>query len=164
MEHGIGIATDCRWQLSILRVILLSYIVEWHIGVFQIAMALPFEAMAQEELQRDRLAALRRREAWAKGNEVQRLLHAHAELIMQTKELMEDLVIEVQPEAVVYPGKQRAVDRLRASITDSATAYKKIEACIKYGVDGAEEIFDRLAEVDGLTPDEERHVKELLRR
>jgi len=127
-------------------------------------MALPFETLTAEDRARDRALSQRRREDWGKEDEVKRFLHGQGGLVARMKEMMEDLLLDLQPEEVAYGNKARTVATLRAAVTELGQEYKKIEMGAKYGLRVAEGVFEKPLEVEGLSADQERRFRALRKK
>jgi hypothetical protein len=122
-------------------------------------MALPFEALTAEARRAERDARFRAREQWGQEDEQKRMLLRTGTQLEAIRVRLEDTLTEPQ-------GEGEAV-RLRAGIRDALRGtyelYKQIGVGAKYGMENIQRICDPVVDAEGLTEEEERRVKEMIK-
>ena len=127
-------------------------------------MALHFENTPREEREMVRVGITRKREAWKRDTELERLLYSTAAAVATTRDEFEDAVMAAIALAADVPEKEarlRAASRSWARLDD---IYKRLEVAAKYGLGVAEEVFDAQTEVDGITQEQEKKLGRVLKK
>jgi hypothetical protein len=124
-------------------------------------MVLKYETMTEDERRTDRLDRYRWREGWERNTLERRFCYTAATMVAQVLEDQEDSVLKVA--AADFAGKDAALQGMRRSAMDLQKLYLQLETGNKYGFNIAEKFFDRKSAVQGLTEEQEKLLKAIIK-
>ena len=127
-------------------------------------MALSFENVLKEDREMFRASTARKREAWKRDTELERLLYSTASAVATTRDEFEDAVRAAGAMAADVPEKEARLRAARRSWSRMDEVYKRLEVAAKYGLGVAEEVFDAQTEVDGITQEQEKKLGRVLKK
>jgi hypothetical protein len=124
-------------------------------------MALKYETMTEEGRRADRLDRYRWREGWERDTIERRFCYTTATAVALAIEEQEDSVLKVV--AADFAGKDAVLQGMRRTATDLQKVYLQLETDSKYGFKIAEKFLDRKSSVQGLTDEQEKLLKSIIK-
>jgi hypothetical protein len=124
-------------------------------------MALKYETLTKEGRRADRLDRYRWREGWERDTIERRFCYTTATAVALAMEEQEDSMLKVV--AVDFAGKDAVLQGMRRTATDLQKVYLQLETVSKYGFKIAEKFFDRKSSVQGLTDEQEKLLKSIIK-
>jgi hypothetical protein len=124
-------------------------------------MVLKYETMTEDERRTDRLDRHRWREGWERNTIERRFCYTAATMVALALEDQEDNVLKLV--AVDFAGKDAVLQGMRRTATDLQKIYLQLETASKYGFNISEKFFDRKSAVQGLTEEQEKLLKAIIK-
>jgi hypothetical protein len=124
-------------------------------------MALKYETMTEEGRRADRLDRYRWREGWERDTIERRFCYSTATAVALAIEEQEDSVLKVVP--ADFAGKDAVLQGMRRTATDLQKVYLQLETASKYEFKITEKFFDRKSSVQGLTDEQEKLLKAIIK-
>jgi hypothetical protein len=124
-------------------------------------MVLKYESMTEDARRQDRLDRYRWREGWERNTIERRFCYTAATMVALALEEQEDNVLKVA--VAEFAGKDAVLQGMRRTATDLQKVYLQLETASKYGFNITEKFFERKSAVQGLTEEQEKLLKAIIK-